>query len=313
MVALHGLGQYFGVIAGPESSRIRIDSRLGNAAYMAIYMLFHIFMLFWLLVTSKNTLHKVLYVGVSAILIITLLLTGTRGTFLGFIGGGAVMVGYIALFARAYPEIRKIAIGACIAVVLLGVGFIAVKDSAYVQNNSALSRIANISIVKDLSTRGVIWKMALEGIKERPLLGWGQSNFNYVFNKQYQPSLYAGESWFDRTHDIFLDWLIAGGIFGLITYFSIFFAALYYIFWQPLFSKEEPAFDVLERGVLIGLFVGYLLHNLVVFDNIISYIFYGTILALIHSRVSKKIASVESFEIYKPRPSPILAPRGIRI
>jgi O-antigen ligase/tetratricopeptide (TPR) repeat protein len=308
LVALHGLGQYFGVIVGPESSKIRIDSRLGNSAYMAIYMLFHIFMLFWLLVNSKNTLHKALYLGVSAILIITLLLTGTRGTFLGFIGGGSIMVGYIALFARAYPEIRKIAIGACVVVLLLGAGFFVAKDSAYVQNSAPLSRIANIDLAKDLSTRSVIWKMALEGAKERPLLGWGQSNFNYVFNKEYEPSLYAGESWFDRTHNIVLDWLIAGGVLGLLTYFSIFFAALYYLVFQPHFSKKEPVFNVLERGVLIGLLVGYLLHNVVVFDNIISYIFYGTILACIHSRVSTHMKSVESFKLDERLISQFVAP-----
>ncbi len=293
-VALYGLAQHGGIIAG---GRDRVDSLLGNAAYMAVYMLFHIFMLFWLFVRSKITIHKIAYALVSVLLVYTLLLTGTRGTFLGFIGGSAVMLGYIAIFGRAFPEIRKVAIGACIVAVLLATGFIAVRDSEFIQSNTALSRIANISIGKDLSTRSIIWKMALEGVKERPLLGWGQSNFNYVFNKQYQPSLYAGEAWFDRTHDIFLDWLIAGGILGLLTYFSIFFAALYYIFWQPLFGKGESSFNVLERAVLIGLLVGYMLHNLVVFDNIISYIFYGTILALIHTRVSTKIASVESFQI----------------
>ena len=308
LVALHGLGQYFGVIAGPESSRIRIDSRLGNAAYMAIYMLFHIFMLFWLFVRSKVPLHKAVYAGISIILAITLLLTGTRGTFLGFIGGTAVMIGYIALFGRAYPEIRRVAIGACVAIVILVVGFLAVRDSNFIQSSSALSRIANISLSKDLSTRAVIWKMAYEGVQERPLLGWGQSNFNYVFNKQYEPSLYAGEAWFDRTHNIVLDWLIAGGILGLLTYFSIFFAALYYLVWQPLFSKKDPSFNVLERGVLFGLLVGYMLHNAVVFDNIISYIFYGVILAFIHSRVSTHMKSVESFRLDERLISQFIAP-----
>ena len=308
LVALHGLGQYFSIIEGPISSRVRIDSRLGNAAYMAIYMLFHIFILFWLFVRSKVTLHKVAYVVMSIVLAITLLFTGTRGTFLGFIGGTAVMIGYVALFGKLYPQLRKIAAGACVGFILLAGGFWAVRDSNFIQSSTALARIANISLGKDLTTRGTIWGMAFEGVKERPLLGWGQSNFNFVFNEQFDPSLYAAESWFDRTHDIFLDWLIAGGIFGLITYLSIYFAALYYLFWQPLFSKEEPTFDVLERGVLIGLLAGYMLHNLVVFDNIISYIFYGSILALIHSQISKKINWVESFKIDQQLIGQFIAP-----
>lgn len=298
-VALYGLGQYTGVIQGSTSGG-RIDSSLGNPAYMAVYMLFHIFMLFWLFVRSNITVHKITYGVVAVILAYVLLLTGTRGTFLGFVGGSAVMVAYIALFGRAYPELRKVAIGACVAVVILATGFFVVKDSEFVQNQSSLARIANISLEKDLVTRGTIWKMALEGVKERPLLGWGQGNFNYVFNKQYDSSLYGGEAWFDRTHSIIFDWLIAGGILGFLSYLSILVAAFYYIFFQPLFKKNgESSFNVLERGVLIGLLAGYTLHNLVVFDNIISYIFFGTILALIHSRVSTKIDAVESFKVDK--------------
>ncbi len=297
LVALHGLGQYFSVLDGPTTSRIRIDSRLGNSAYMAIYMLFHIFLLFMLFVRSNVSLHKVLYVAASIVLSVTLLFTGTRGTFLGLIVGFGVMVGYIALFGRAYPELRKIAIVACVGSVLIAGGFWAVKDSDFVQSNTALARIANISLEKDLVVRQYIWNMAIVGFKERPLLGWGQGNFNFVFNKEYNPALYAAESWYDRTHNIVFDWLITGGVLGLLAYFSIFLAALYYLFWQPIFSTTEPVFNVLERGVLIGILVGYLVHNLVVFDNIISYIFYGMILALIHSKVSVKIPSVSSFTI----------------
>jgi O-antigen ligase/tetratricopeptide (TPR) repeat protein len=298
LVALHGLGQYFGIIDGPASSRIRIDSRLGNAAYMAVYMLFHIFILFWLLVRSKVNLHKALYATAAVVLAVTLLYTGTRGTFLGFVFGSGVMVGYVALFGRAYPELRKFAIGSCVVILLLAGGFFAIKDSNFVQSNGALARIANIDLGKDLVTRGTIWGMAMEGVKERPVLGWGQSNFNYVFNEQYEASLYAGEAWFDRTHNIVLDWLIAGGVLGLLAYFSIFIAALYYLVWQPFFRKDEdPSFNVLERGVLIGLLAGYLVHNIVVFDNIISYIFYGSILALIHAHVSTKVKAVESFKM----------------
>src|SRR5690606_37578565 len=44
-VALYGIAQMAGFV---EGGRDRLDSRLGNAAYMAIYMLFHIFILGWL-------------------------------------------------------------------------------------------------------------------------------------------------------------------------------------------------------------------------------------------------------------------------
>ncbi len=313
LVALHGLAQYFGVIDGSANSRIRIDSRLGNAAYMAIYMLFHIFILFFLFVRSNDTVHRSMYVLVSVILSITLLFTGTRGTFLGLIAGFGVMIGYIALFGRAYPQLRKVAIIACLSVAVMAGGFFMVKDAPVVQDNLALARIANISLEDDLVIRVKIWTMAWTGFKERPLLGWGQSNFNYVFNKEYDPSLFAAEAWYDRTHNIIFDWLITGGVFGLVAYLSILVASMYYLFWQPLFSKSEATFNVLERGVLIGLLAGYFIHNLVVFDNIISYIFFGVILALIHANVSVPIARVASFKLDEQLIGQFVAPLVILI
>ncbi len=292
VVALYGLAQYTGVI---EGGRDRIDSRLGNAAYMAVYMLFHLFFVGFLAVRSKVTLHQVLYGVIGLIFVYTLLLTGTRGTFIGFVGGIVAAVTYIALFGRGVPALRTYATGGLITLAIIGLVFVAVKDTAMVQNTGPLARIANIDLKADLVVRGTIWGMAWEGVKERPLLGYGQGNFNYVFNEKYDASLYAQEQWFDRVHNIFFDWLIAGGLLGFIAYFSIMAAALFYLLIEPVFLKRESKFTVVERAVLTGLLVGYLMHNLVVFDNIISYIFYGTVLALIHARVAKPVKSVNAY------------------
>src|SRR3989344_2305661 len=130
-----------------------------------------------------------------------------------------------------------------------------------------------------------------------PVLGWGQSNFNFVFNEQYNPFLFNQEQWFDRSHNIFMDWLVTGGFLGLFAYLSIFVAALYYLFVEPFLRREKETFTVLERGVLIGILAGYFTHNIVVFDNIVSYMFFALILALIHSRVGQVMPSVEKFKI----------------
>lgn len=300
LVALNGLSQL-------SSGVTRVDSTLGNAAYMAVYMLFHIFILAFLFVRSNVTTHKVIYTILALMFLYVLLQTGTRGTAIGLAVGAITTVSYIALFGTRYPQIRKYAIGSFVFLVLMIGAFIAARDTSYIQNTSSLARIANIDLGKDLAIRSIIWGMAWEGVKERPILGWGQGNFNYVFNTQYDPRLYEQEQWFDRVHDIVLDWLIAGGIVGLVSYFSIFAALLYYLFIKPFFYKDE-SFTVLERGVLIGLVAGYITHNLVVFDNIVSYIFFGTILALIHSQVSRPLPSLMKVSIPSPVIAQIVAP-----
>ncbi len=292
LVALYGLAQYGGLVEGSS----RIDSTLGNAAYMAVYMLFHIFISFWLLVESKNTNMKIVYALLAALFTFVLIETGTRGTAIGLAVGVLVMSGYIGLFGTKFKEFRKYAIGAFALLIIAVAGFVVARDSEFVQSNDNLRRIANISI-NDLSIRATIWGMAWEGVKERPILGWGQSNFNYVFNKYYEPSLYAQEQWFDRSHNIIFDWLITGGFVGLIAYFSIFAACAYYLLIRPFLKKDDNSFSVLERGVLLGILAGYLTHNFVVFDNIVSYIFFAIILGLIHSRVSVPIKSIEKTKV----------------
>jgi tetratricopeptide (TPR) repeat protein len=160
-------------------------------------------------------------------------------------------------------------------VVLAGL-FVAVKNTSFVTNSPVLGRFSNLSFEQIKSQgRYYIWPMAVEGIKERPLLGWGQENFNYTFNKLYNPAMYNQEQWFDRAHNIILDWGIAGGLLGLLSYLSIFVALLYSI-W-----KKAP-FSYMEKSILTGLVAGYFFQNLFVFDNIASYILFFSLLAFIH-------------------------------
>jgi O-antigen ligase/tetratricopeptide (TPR) repeat protein len=274
----------------------RLDGTLGNSAYMAIYMLFHVFITFFMLFRAKTNGMRYVYGGLSLLFIYLLVQTATRGTILGLVSGSFIMVTYMALFAREYPMVRKVAAGGIVGLVILVGLFITFKESAFIQGNPYLERLASISL-KEASTRFDIWTMAFEGVKERPLLGWGQSNYNYVFNKYYEPELHGQEAWFDRVHNIVMDWLIAGGALGAIAYFSILGSAVYYLFFRPLFHKQDNAFSVIERGVLLGLLAGYTVHNVFVFDNIVSYIFYGSILAYIHARVAIPCPSLARFKI----------------
>ena len=153
-VALKGLSQLTG-------ASVRVDSTLGNAAYMAVYMLFHIFILFYLFVRTNVNLYRIAYVLLSLLFMFVLLQTGTRGTAIGLVIGVIVATGYIAIFGARYKTLQKYAIGSFIFLFLTIGGFMAVKDSSYIQNSSSLARIANIDLSKDLTIRSIIWGMAI--------------------------------------------------------------------------------------------------------------------------------------------------------
>lgn len=289
LLALYAFAQLAGDITINQGGW-RLDGTLGNSAYMAIYTLFHAYIAFFMLMRTRSKGLKYTYGALVLLFVYLLIQTATRGTILGLILGLGVTTSYIAIFTKEYPRLRKSAVGGLIALVVMVGLFFTFRHSQLIQENPYLGRVANISLSEG-NVRFAIWDMAIKGFKERPILGWGQSNFNYVFNKNYDPSLYYAEPWYDRVHDIFLDWLIAGGILGFLAYFSIFFATLYYLIVRP-FREHDESFTVIERGVILGLLAGYLFHNIFVFDNIVSYIYYATFLAFIHARVAKPLPRI---------------------
>ncbi|MFA6463626.1 MAG: O-antigen ligase family protein [Candidatus Paceibacterota bacterium] len=201
--------------------------------------------------------------------------TQTRGTTLGLIGGIIVASIYV-LIREKTDKVARIAsiILLAGAVALIG-GFLSIKNTSFVQNNPTLQRFATISWNQGSGqARQMIWPVALKGIKEKPILGWGQDGFIYIFSKYYDPGLYGQEPWFDRAHNEFLDWAVAGGALGFLAYLSLFISSL----WITVRSKK---FSEVSKALIIGLIAAYGFHNLFVFDNLISYILFFSLLGFI--------------------------------
>src|SRR3989338_4558013 len=236
---------------------VRLDATFGNATYLAIYMVFHIFLNFVLWSWAERGSLWEWFYGFAVISETFILYhTATRGAILGIIGGFFASALLILIFNRDNSRVRKGALGLVTGlVVLIGV-FLLFKNSDFVKNSPVMTRFSELSFSdKTTESRFMIWNMAWQGFKERPILGWGQESFNYIFNKHYNPKMYSQEQWFDRTHNVFFDWLVAGGILGIISYLSLFVFALYYM-W-----RRSAPFSFVEKSLLTGLFAAYFFHN----------------------------------------------------
>ena len=216
--------------------------------------------------------------------------TGTRGSFVGILGGLCLTALLWAIAEREYKIFRWVGIVSIMTVAIVVITLGSTKNTEYVKSHNQLNRFAQLitldpsKVLEDQGhARTLLWKMSYEGVKERPLLGWGQDNFGYVFAKYYDPAMYAQEQWFDRTHDVFFDWLIAAGFLGLIAYLSLFVSAIY-----TLWRKGDDNWSASERAVITGMLIAYFIHNIFVFDNLASYIFFFTTLAFINTRVKSQ-------------------------
>jgi len=283
IVAAHGILQLLGM-AQIHQSGTRLDANFGNSAYFAAYLLFVIAIALWQACEHKGWLRYGLFV-LTGIHVMLLAATATRGAMLGLVG--AATLGSIMYAFSGGARGRKVGAGLLAGIVLLVGGFLIMKDSSFVQNDPALSRFASISLA-DGSTRFTLWGMAAKGISERPLLGWGHEGFNYVFTKHYEPSLYAQEPWFDRAHNVFIDWMIYGGIPAFLLFVGLFVSAIY--------ALVRSSYGRVAKVLLICALLGYGIQALFVFDNLMSYILFAAILGMAHVSVAKPYKKLEGLK-----------------
>ncbi|MSR71054.1 MAG: hypothetical protein EXS50_00060 [Candidatus Taylorbacteria bacterium] len=282
IICFYGFFQLVGKIVINQGG-VRLDATLGNAAYLAGYMLIHVFITFIMMWRHRKSGWAIsIYSALLICQLIIIYYTATRGAILGLVGGViCALTLYVFLdffhFKSENKKLRRVLATLLVCIVIVGGIFWKYRHTPFIANNPVLSRIASISS-DTAAPRVMLWSMAYRGFTESPktiFIGWGQESFNYVFNKYYNPKMWNQEQWFDRAHNVFFDWLISAGALGLLGYLSLFFLLFWYI-WR--INK----LSLLEKSLFSGLLVGYFFHNFFVFDNITSYIMFGTLLAYIH-------------------------------
>jgi len=259
----------------------RVDSTMGNAAYFALYLLLHIFLALFMVIRHQGFKSRFLYGGVVLLEIIILYFTATRSAILALIFGFLTIAAILIFLEFKRKTVRNIALGMILSAVLIVVGFMLFRDSSFVKNSLILNRFNEISIsnIKN-QTRYYMWLIGLEGFRDHSIIGQGQENFNLLYNKYYEPALYGlgNESVSTRVHNIFLEWLVAGGILGLLSYLAVLVSFFYYI-W---FAKNKNNLNTIERSFISGLVFAYLANSFFLFDNITSYIVFFSLLAFVH-------------------------------
>lgn len=261
-----------------HQSENRLDATIGNSAYFAIFCLMSLSIAGLLWSQHKSLKSAWWYPTIIGLNLIALFYSGTRGTMIGLVVGVLLSLGIIAWHEKGHA--RKVLFGVLLAVIV-GVSLLfSFKNSAFIKNAPTLNRLASISVT-DLTTmsRLSIWTISYQAFLERPILGYGQDNFSYIYARKFMPEkMYNLEPWYDRSHDVFFDWLVAAGILGLLSYLSLYVVALWLMWFKP---HDMP---VRERAILTGILAGYFVHNIFVFDNLTSYILFFALLAYIVMR-----------------------------
>lgn len=286
LVSLYGLAQKFSILPVFEAGIGRVASTIGNAAFLAGYLLVAIGLGIYYYFNELNKSYKYFALAASGLNLIVLLLTSTRGAILGLAVGLVAFLILNAIFLSGKAR-KNYSIILLVIVVVFGAGYFFRSNFAG-SKIEFINRLATISLSDgSVNNRLVVWRMALKDFKFHPVLGIGMENFEVVYNKYFTPDI--SENWFDRTHNVYLDQLMAGGVLGLAAYLAI----LGYLFYS-LFKKRKD--DYYKFAVLSSLLIAYSIHNFFVFDTLNTSFLYFFLIGLIGFRETDLAGNTEKSE-----------------
>lgn len=297
VVAFIGILQKFGLRVSLQGG-YRVDSTIGNPAYLGAYLMFHAWLLLLLLKEFWQKYWIRIFYTLSLVFeLVILYFTATRGAILAITVGSIIFLAFLVFFwPRIYPQNvrgRNVVATFLILMVLFPIGIWVARDTKFVRSQQILHRIAAVSL-EDTTTKSrfSIWQMSFQGALERPMLGWGQENYYLVFQKYFDPKLWSSEPWFDRSHNIIFDWLIHAGFLGLVSYLSMIAVAL----WSIIRMMRQNTLPLWTGAVVALVFITHFLQNFFVFDNLNTYILFFGFLAY-----TQFLEAVPSAPVFGPR------------
>lgn len=258
-VTLYGLGQYLNIWPGFFINVGNPTGTLGNPSYVSIYLIFVIFFAIWL-IKEEHTWLKWLWLAIIPFELFVIYESQTRAADLAIGIGIALIFILLAIqFHQRHKErFSKKFLTLCYLTTILVATIVAIT-SAYIAFNFGQFD----SAIDSLRPRFWTWSTSLAGFFEKPLLGWGPENFPYIFDKYYNANHFGIESWFDRAHNVFLQYLVDGGIVLLMAYLGMFF-----FFYKKLWQLPREWFWTL----IFGLPVIYLINGLALFEVLPIYL-----------------------------------------
>ncbi|NQV88724.1 MAG: O-antigen ligase family protein [Parcubacteria group bacterium] len=274
VVALCFLGEEFKLFVIPATKG---GSTIGNSSFFGTYLILSMTLVGVLAARVNSRLQRILALGALFVLIFALLFTSAYAAIYSFFGGG-VLFAALALWQSAQSSRGKYA--AIGIVSILGLVFLSISVLALTPGSSVRQAVIDMTG----EGRFVVWDIALDGIAQRPLLGWGPENVPAVVAEHYNPcfgSSRCDDAWFDRVHNKVLDVLLDAGVLGLIA-----LVGLWFVVAKGLIARLRDG-DLTQPILLTG-FAAYIVQSLTVFDTLSSFLIWIIALAFVDQLFQNK-------------------------
>ncbi len=276
-VSIYGIMQYvFGwttenawIDENMFGESMRVYSTLGNPNVLGEYLLLALPLSAALAVyTDRKYISKWFYMASFVVLAFCLVLTQSRGCWLGFILAGVIFVSFWN--------------GKVWGLALLGICIL-----PWILPESIISRVASIGNMGDSSTsyRVFIWLGTLDMLKDYWIggIGMGEGAFAMVYPKYSYSAIVAPHS-----HNVFLQLAVEGGISTLIIFLAVMFVFLRQMY-EVYHVTEKKSFGQLAAlgsgsgmaAFLLQSMFDYTFYNYRVMGLFFMYMAIGTALYMI--------------------------------
>jgi len=257
----------------------------GNPSYLGQTMLLNTIIGGFLAVSEENKSQKIFFILGTFIFLSALFLSETRAALLGllfailFIG-----IKYRKAIVDFFKRYRVVLV---IGTVLIGVVFAVLPQDRY-----SLSSLS----LRSLNSRLEIWAGAVDLIKEKPILGYGEETFYIYFPEIITKKFLALEENInlsaDRTHNETLEIFFSHGIIAVIVYFLL-FAFVARIF----FKTKNKIVAVLALVIIANAIQNQLAFPDITISVLIAFC-YGGLIALKIRDKDKKVIEFSKWKRY---------------
>ena len=253
VISLYGIYQYFwGVPTNYawvdkkmfSNVSVRVYSVFSNPNVLGEYLVLIIPIAVGMLFVRKDKLEKVIYTGMSLVMLTCLLLTLSRGAWLGML---------VALGIFVFLKDKR----------LIVLGVTALLTLPFILPPSVISRFSSIGNLKESSSayRYSVWLGSIGVIKDFWIAGIGVGT--KAFELIYPGYSVAGASFALHSHNFYLQLMIETGVVGFVVFLLVLLA-----FYKNMFSTVRKSGDNTLSTLAISVISamsGYLFYG--IFDN----------------------------------------------
>lgn len=286
-ISLYGVIQRFKLDPIPWGGDVstRIAANMGNSIFLAAFLILVFPLAVIRIIETLEAMNReryhswplfirlTIYLFITALQLISIYLTGSRGPWLGLAASLAVLwLGLAMIWRKRWLSIAGVIL-ATMASIFLIVLNIPQGPLENLRQSPEFNRLGQLLDAESRTgrVRTLIWQGAAELVQPhspleypdgshdrlnfiRPLIGYGPESMYVAYNPFYPPELTQVEKRNaspDRSHNETWDTLVTSGVLGLLVYLAMFGSLFFYgIKWLGLIQTSR------QRNLFLALFIG---------------------------------------------------------